>query len=55
MDVPEEEDAPEAILPERLAGDIEFDGVSFTCACALYARETRIPDTALSISAFISP
>ncbi len=30
MDVPEEEDAPEAILPERLAGDIEFDGVSFS-------------------------
>ena len=30
MDVPEEGDAPEAILPERLAGDIEFDGVSFS-------------------------
>ena len=30
MGVPEEEDAPEAILPERLAGDIEFDGVSFS-------------------------
>ncbi len=30
MDVPEEEDAPEAILPERLVGDIEFDGVSFS-------------------------
>lgn len=30
MDVPEEEDSPDAVCPESLKGDIEFDGVSFS-------------------------